>query len=237
MKNIIESTFGRSRVLLPVIHVRSQEQTLRNVETALKAKADGVFLISHIRRIGHTQLLDLYKVVRENFPDAWIGLNFLDVHNTAEAFNLVEGRGVDGMWTDYIEERTPEADSFRQNILERRAHEHTPLHFGGFAFKYGKHVDDKDLGGAAEAAISYTDVLTTSGTATGKAPHTEKIRTIREHIGDHPMAIASDITINNTPIFLPFCNAYLVSTGISDENDDLVSTKTSELAKRIHSVF
>jgi hypothetical protein len=45
--NAIESVFGRRRVLLPVIHVESREQALRNAETAREAGCHGVFLVKH----------------------------------------------------------------------------------------------------------------------------------------------------------------------------------------------
>lgn len=40
--------FPRGHVVLPVVHVASLKQTLRNVAIAMEAQADGVFLINHL---------------------------------------------------------------------------------------------------------------------------------------------------------------------------------------------
>ena len=56
---------------------------------------------------------------------------------------------------------------------------------------------------AARNAMPYMDVVTTSGPGTGKAAAPEKIRTIRQAIGDKPLAIASGVTPENVPDYLP----------------------------------
>ena len=78
------------------------------------------------------------------------------------------------------------------------------------------------------------DVVTTSGIATGLAADVSKIEQMREGIGDHALAIASGITPENVFMYLPFCDCFLVATGISDSHTELNAGKVRSLAEQIH---
>lgn len=55
--NRIEQTFGRSRVLLPVIHPIGRTEALASVELAVAAGVAGIFLINQgMSTSGHTQM-------------------------------------------------------------------------------------------------------------------------------------------------------------------------------------
>ena len=70
--------FSRQHVLLPVIHVVDEGQTLRNVQIARDAGADGVFLIDHRPTSTSENLLRCYTVAKAVHPNFWVGLNFLE---------------------------------------------------------------------------------------------------------------------------------------------------------------
>ena len=65
--------FRNRHVVLPVIHVESQSQALRNAEIAHDEGADGVFLIS-MRGMPHRELLEMQRIAREEFSTWFIGV-------------------------------------------------------------------------------------------------------------------------------------------------------------------
>lgn len=67
----------------------------------------------------------------------------------------------------------------------------------------------------AKLAMSYMDVITTSNTGTGQSMEIEKIQSIKDTIGDFPLAIASEIIPENLTNYLSFADCFLVVTGIS----------------------
>ena len=71
--NGLDRTFpGRRHVLLPVIHVESESQALRNAVLAREGGCDGVFLINH--DISAAELLTIHKAVVKQLPDWWVGV-------------------------------------------------------------------------------------------------------------------------------------------------------------------
>ena len=94
--------FTSRHVVLPVIHVESEPQALRNAGIARDAQADGVLLINH--GMSSEQLLHIHSRVADELPDWWIGVNCLDL-TPQQVFKQVSQR-VSGVWTDnaYIDE-------------------------------------------------------------------------------------------------------------------------------------
>ena len=58
-------------------------------------------------------------------------------------------------------------------------------------------------------------IPTTSGAVTVSAPDVSKIKVMGEFVGRENLAVASGITPENISLFIPFCENFLVSTGIS----------------------
>ena len=209
--------FAHPHVVLPVIHVTSREQVLRNAAISRDAQADGIFLINH--SISSKELLSLHSSVVDAFPDWWIGVNCLDLHPVtaiAKVSSRVAGVWVDNALIQEDQEKQPDA----QAVLEsRKLNNWKGLYFGGVAFKYQRHVDD--LRSAVMVARNYMDVVTTSGPGTGRAAHIEKIRIMKEALDCFPLAIASGITPENVKDYLPISDCYLVATGISRNFEEL----------------
>lgn len=151
--------FPRKHVVLPVVHVESQEQSIRNVAIASNADADGVFLINH--SISADELLEIHGYLASMFPSLWIGVNCLGL-SAAETVRSINS-SVSGVWTDnaIIDEREEEQPFARevQDII--RDTKWPGLYFGGVAFKYQRQVED--LQAAARIASRYMDVVTTTG--------------------------------------------------------------------------
>lgn len=210
MANFKEA-FPRGRAVIPVVHVQDQKQALNNAEIALDQGADGIFLIS-MRRMPHQKLHDIAQIVRVDFPDFWIGVNYLDLE-AEKVFKNVD-RGISGVWSDNAgidekSERQIDAAVIRNAQIESGW---KGLYFGGVAFKYQRPVED--CAAAARVAVNFVDVVTTSGEATGIPANIDKIRTMKEAMGDHPFAIASGISPENIHEYTPFIDAFLVASSL-----------------------
>ncbi len=221
--------FPQPHVVLPVIHVESEEQALRNAQIARDADADGIFLINHMGLC--EELLAIHHRLYQEFPDWWIGVNCLDL-DPPEVFELVTGEVV-GIWADDagIDERTGEQPLAEEAAAARERSGWEGLYFGGVAFKYQRPVED--LARAARIAVGYMDVVTTSGPATGEAAPRAKIVAMKEAVGDFPLAIASGITPENVDEYLDVADCFLVATGISRSFTELDPKRVRQLIDRV----
>jgi hypothetical protein len=200
MKSFEEVFYNRPAVL-PVVHVESLDQALRNTHVARQKNCDGVFLINH--GMPYTRLLNIHHSIFNEFSDWWIGVNCLDLHPW-EVFAQITDE-VAGVWVDnaFIDEQA-ERQRFAERITEARLNSGWQgLYFGGVAFKYQRHVDD--LKKAAILATKYMDVVTTSGSATAVAAEVNKIQTMKEAMGPYPLAIASGIYARKCASLSGYC--------------------------------
>ena len=213
----LSHTFPRRHVVLPVIHVASSEQAIRNVSIAHGAGADGVYLINH--SISDKALLRIYGEAKEAYPEFWIGVNCLGLM-PEEVFQAIPDTTA-GVWVDnaMIQEDSDLQQRAETIASVREQRKWGGLYFGGVAFKYQRPV--KDLVSAAEIASRYMDVVTTSGPATGQAAAVDKIRTMKDALGDLPLAIASGISPENVRDYLECADCFLVATGISRTFEEL----------------
>jgi hypothetical protein len=223
-----EQVFQRRPVILPVIHVESLDQALRNTRIARLAGCDGVFLINHSGNCA--DLLTIHGAIHDQYPDWWIGVNCLDLPPW-QIFEVIDQR-VAGVWVDNAGiDETTEAQEFAERVAEARARSGwSGLYFGGVAFKYQRPVSD--LAHAAKLATSYMDVVTTSGPGTGQSAHVDKIRTMKEAISDFPLAIASGISPQNVHRYVEISDCFLVATGISHSWTELDPKRVTELVLR-----
>lgn len=224
--------FPNRHAILPVIHVESLDQALRNAGIARKEGCDGVFFINH--GMAHGRLLEILSASRRALQDWWIGVNCLDLH-AVKVFHEMTAE-VGGVWVDnaMIDERVTaqqQAESIKSARLESGWE---GLYFGGVAFKYQRHV--ADLARAAHHAMRYMDVVTTSGTGTGQAAACEKIVALRQAMGGHPLAIASGITPDNVSAYLDAADCFLVATGISSSFTDFDRGRVRALVQAVRSV-
>jgi len=203
--------FPKRHSVFTVIHVETEEQALRNCEISRNANTDGTFLINH--GMNPTDLLEIHHKVYQVYPDWWIGVNCLG-NDPSETFQMVTDE-VAGIWVDnaMIDENSDiqtEAEII-QKVREKSGWQ--GLYFGGVAFKYQRLVTDLER--ASTIAMTYMDVVTTSGPGTGKAANTTKIQRMKQALGDFPLAIASGIRPDNIENYLDIADCFLVATGIS----------------------
>ncbi len=226
--------FQKPKVFLPVIHVLNIKQALENISIAFYEGADGVWLISHTNAVDWTKLLTITSKASEHYSGFWIGVNCLDLDSeTAIAIVPVD---LCGLWTDNAGIREMingyETIMAEKNWTNLRRKEWPGLYFGSVAFKYQQAVKNPAV--IAKIATGFMDVVVTSGTATGQAPDTAKIRAIRREIGDFPLAVASGITPQNVCEYEDSVDCFMVATGISDDFNHLNPRLVSSLVARLN---
>ena len=222
------ATFTRRHAVLPIVHVESRPQTMRNLHLAKEAGVDGVFLLSH-GQIGDDELLAIHHELAREVPGLWLGVNCLGL-GLEDVFSRA-GSSVDGVWVDdaLIDEFDEEQHTARRVLEAQETAGWRGLYFGGVAFKYQRPV--QDVARAARLAAKYMDVVTTSGPGTGQAAAPEKVRRMKQAIGDHPLALASGVTPENVTEYLPWVDAVLVATGISYNFEDLDPARVRDLVR------
>ncbi len=200
-------------------------QAGRNIRAALECGVAGVFLINHDFDVD--EFLPIIRLVRREFPDLWLGINFLGVSGKI-AFPVLSdletaGYRIDGYWGDdaRIDETRdvddqPEAQEIQ--MIKQQCH-WDGLYFGGTAFKKQRAVAQRNYFSCARIAASWMDVVTTSGEATGKEAGTDKIEVFRDGCGDTALGLASGITPENVLEYAGFLDAILVATGINYTDD------------------
>ncbi|MGL4551451.1 MAG: BtpA/SgcQ family protein [Gemmataceae bacterium] len=223
---------GRRHVLLPVVHAVSLPQALANVRVARDGGADGVFLIGH-GSITDDELLAIYLDARAAHPDFWLGLNCLSW--TPERLFATVGGRVQGVWIDdaLIDESGDDQADARRVAGVQRECGWSGLYFGGIAFKYQRPV--RDPAAAARKARPWMDVVTTSGPGTGHAAPPGKIRSMREAVGDAPLAVASGVTPENVTDYLPWADCFLAATGVSYTLEELDPARVRDLVGVVRS--
>ncbi|MEM7686485.1 MAG: adenine phosphoribosyltransferase [Pseudomonadota bacterium] len=208
-------------VVLPVIHVLDAAQADRNIRVLVGQGAAGCFLINH--DFGMAEFLPILPAVRADWPDLWMGVNFLAVTGR-DAFpvlaDLAEQECVlDAYWAD--DARIDEHGDTREAAEIARIRTESGwrgLYFGGTAFKKQRPVEPRHWKDAAREATPFMDVVTTSGIATGEEADLTKIHEFRAGIGDRPLALASGITPENARAYADV-DAFMVATGINVPGD------------------
>lgn len=227
--NPLRFIFPSRHVILPVIHVESRDQALRNAQIARHEGADGVFLIDHGMAQG--KLLDIHEAVADVHPEWFVGVNCLG-WSPEDVFNAISPK-VRGVWTDNAlidENQAPQPAAERVQALRQRRVPRC-LYFGGVAFKHQRPVSN--LEAACWTAKRFMDVVTTSGSATGQAADVDKIRRMKKTLGHIPLAIASGITPENVAQYLSVADCFLVATGISHTFTELDPAKLRTLVQRV----
>lgn len=207
----------------PVLHLDTIERALSNARLAHEEGVDGVFLI-HMD--GHDDLIDVaYWAIREQVPGLAIGANFLSL-DAITGMERAITLGMEASWSDAPGVDSNGASEQAQKLARIRPVKH--LHFAGVAFKYQAH--EPDPGAAAARAWGLGLIPTTSGSATGQAPPTDKLQTIRRALPQGaPLACASGITPDNFAQLAPYLSHALVATGISEDFHTLSSHKLRKL--------
>ena len=200
---------------------------LKNARIAYNNDADGIFLIGH--KLTYLDLVEIYGHVRKEFPEKWIGVNFLDIPSgKLELLNSCQHLlvGLNALWFDSL----PIGRIFPVEV------------FGGIAFKYrNANPSDEELARECNLAVTCVTTATTSGNKTGEPPSVEKLQKIKGLLQNKvPLALASGVTEENISSFLSTVDTFLVASSIIERRKDLggheylIPEKVKALAAKIH---
>lgn len=201
--------------IIPVIHMINENQVLTNVEICLSCGIEKIFIINH--QTTSEELIKCTKRVKDTYPTLWVGVNMLDKY--VEDAILYEF-GFDGLWCD----QSIKLEDYKHRKFEG-------MLFTGLAFKYQPQPKDIEL--ACKESILTSDVSTTSGPGTGKAADINKILQLRNHLGEHPMAIASGVNSTNIDSYKGVVDYLLVASSITSASEIIYKDKLLELLEHI----
>jgi uncharacterized protein len=234
--NRVVQVFGRSPVVLSIIHPVSRDEALESLRVVTAAGAPGAFLVDE--GTDEAGVLALVREARERHPQLWIGVNLLSrrpASALAVALRALDGR-LDGLWSDYsgVDERADPQSRAGELLATRQILRWPGLYFGGVAFKYQREVPRAGLLSTALRATRYADVVCTSGLGTGRADDLDKVRLMRAGVGGSALALASHgvtvehardyashgVTVEHARDYATHVDALLVGTSI--ERDGVV---------------
>jgi uncharacterized protein len=233
---LLKGKLGKEKLVLPVVHVKNGEGSaqiaLQNTLMAKELGADGVFLIQ-MTNPNFKVLEAIHNFVSKKIPNFFIGVNYLDISVYRVFQAQVINSNISGLWSDdggiirhlpdFYDTKLAEAAWIKKNQMGWKG-----LYFGGVAFKYQNKIPLKELSEISKLAINYMDVVTTSGDKTGSPPELEKIKIIRESIGNFPLAIASGLSAQNVKNFLPYTDCFLVASSVTKDENNFDPKKLEE---------
>ncbi len=208
--------------LYPVVHINETKTAVEQAEKALGMGADGVYLIDHrnSRSVGRA-IAPVFNEIMKNSASSesgpYVGLNILGLV-AANALGAVR-RAVQhevlldfpsALWVDDVAAGPNPLES--KSIMPQLA----PVRIlGGVAFKYTETATDNPEFAANEVRRleDRTDVVTTSGSATGSPPSVEKIRAMKEAT-QKPLAIASGVDASNIADYTGIADEVLVASSL-----------------------
>lgn len=205
--------------VFPVIHVTSREQALYDVTIVDRHPVNGVFLIDH--DANDRRLIGCIRAVRSAFPDQFIGVNLIG-RSYGQTLGILcrafkKHIPVDAIWTDnsglHIEK---DAVGLRLIDSANRTPGWEGIHFGGVAYGRQQHVPLEQLPTLGALARAHIDIPTTSGPGPGQEADIERLRALRQGLGDHPFALVGGVTPYNIRRYIGIVDHILVSTGILD---------------------
>lgn len=208
--------------LIPVIHLIDTNQVKENIEICLENNVNHVFLINHQSNYEH--LLYVTEDIRYFYPELWIGLNMLDVHpHVSLTMNFLKENDINALWIDKTLTLADVSNiQFKGEI------------FSGLNFKYQKQYSDEELIDVINILKQTSTVACTSGAGTGIEANIDKIKKLKEAIGDSfPLALASGVSVDNIESYLPYVDDFLVASSITDNKTEIIdSNKLKKLINK-----
>lgn len=202
--------------VFPVVHINDEAIAKTQAEIAIREGADGVYLIDHHR---HTpdRLFRVCSMLEHNFPKPFIGINILGLKpsqqiNQCRRFldNGLIDYAPSAVWSDFRDDTVDpdlKDDKRLKNILT----------LGAASFKHIDETEDPEISAElARRAAMVSDIVVTSGPATGYPPSAEKIKAMKdavETLTGKKLAIASGVSPYNIAE-LSAADQVLVSTSI-----------------------
>lgn len=207
--------------IIPVIHMKHLGQAVTNVELCNKYGINQFFLIDHTQSRNSLVIMKQAAFSIKEQYGSWIGVNLLG-HSSLQAAREAANMEVDALWTD----NAHIIDMNEIHIAEDVYKETTKSgigYFGGVEFKYQRQPKQEDLEWVHKMAVKYTDVITTSGPATGEEISLTKLARMRENVGKNAkIAVASGVNSKNKKLILEHADFLMVASSITQPGTELI---------------
>lgn len=224
----------------PVIHAHNHAQIIANIDIALEADCDGVFLINHGRmsdaEFDNSVIIAVKQIQHVEFgkPAFRIGVNYLN-KSPAVAMRKAVDIGCGMLWHDNAQTDSFSLAEAQEVVSIQNSVEWPPLYFGGVQFKY-QEKPQWDISESLRRAYSYVNVPTISGAGTGQAAKVGFVKKAAETDVRRPLALASGVSIDNVEDYLPYIKHFLVASSIIHQKSDDETfdfEKVEELSRKI----
>ncbi len=206
---------------------------LANADAVVEGGGDMIILIN-----SRTEMPLYEKViaaVRQKHPSFPLGLSALAYGptNLTEGFRLAAAYDAQMVWCETVPDEAIEyeeddgsytkADVIPLALaLETQAKlRPTALHTAGVHMKYTRPLDGKTFEEAMQAALGKVDGINITGPKTGELADVEHIRTARRIAGEHPIGLASGVSVENIEAVLPLIDYAIVGTSLKEPADPL----------------
>lgn len=211
----------RKEMIMPVIHKVSEAQVLENVRVCARNGIFHVWLIDHSLS-SWQNLDDTLKNVRRKFPEMWVGVNYLQLTSHAAAKLVREGlTSPSGLWCDngHLEKAGEDttAMAIRDLMLGTGV-----SYFGGVEFKYQRKPKEGEIEWVHKRASELMDVLTTSGPGTGQEINLDKLKRMRDNVGDCNIAVASGVSHRNKNEIFKYADYAMVASSITTPGTEMI---------------
>jgi hypothetical protein len=206
--------------LIPVIHLIDLERLILNIETCLSLGVNNVFIINH--QSDWNDLLNKTSEVKKLYPELWIGLNFLDLE-PREVSKMYIPFKVDAFWFD-------------KSLQLNEAYKKDKEIFSGINFKYQKQFTGYQLDYMVDIIKLTSTVACTSGVGTGKEANQERVKELKEKLGDFPLALCSGVSSNNIRSYLPYVDDFLVASSITNHHEIIQPHLLKELIDKMNEI-
>lgn len=197
--------------ILPVIHIKDEDQAISEAELIINSGCDGFWLINHNGNDNLT--LSLASILSERYPNNIVGVNLLS-QNPFSAIDSAIKFDLKYLWLDYAGVHSKDQNEILLTQQKLAIKNHGLNIFAGTAFKYQQKEENPVK--ATKIALSNNLTVTTSGSATGCEADLNKIELMSE-AADGELALASGLTIDNIEDYHPYVKYAMVATGISKD--------------------
>lgn len=216
--------------IIPVVHHRDEQTTFEQLGIARELGADGAFLISHRGEDAEVvRIASLMALYDQDFP---VGINLLST-NPLEALRAAREARIPMVWADSFGVDSGGFTAMGNDCAAAlRWMGPTDIEiaaFAGVAFKHQRH--EPNPAEAARRARNAGFIPTTSGSATGVAADTSRVRAMSEAVNGG-LALASGVTPENYAEYADLVSHVLVATGVSKNEYEIDPERLSALVRR-----
>ncbi len=220
------AAIGKPKAFVPIIEVTDECQALTQVEAAMLAGVDGVFLLG--RTISDASLNSTYRKARNEHPDLFIGVNYSE-SLPAQSFRTLDP-SVQALWstTNFVCDGHTQQKEAQEIYDARHVYRCRALFFG--SVEPCPQVRSLEAGRAL--ALSFLDVLTLAGHEDDSDP--SMLSEVRQSLGHTAvLAVTTRVPPERVGACLPHVDCFMNGSQVGNSNLD--PDYLADLADAVHS--